>query len=59
MSTSLYETFGSEINYRFTAGKLEAYLDNASINFPLPEASSEILADLAKVKEVEVQKGAK
>ena len=54
MSTSLYETFGSEVNYKFTAGKLEAYLENASIKFPLPEASSEILAELAKVKEVAI-----
>ena len=54
MSTSLYETFGSEINYKFTAGKLEAYLENASVKFPLPEASSQILADLAKVKEVAI-----
>jgi|TARA_B100001094_G_C17956387_1_gene683193 hypothetical protein len=54
MSTSLYETFGSEINYKFTAGKLEAYLENASVKFPLPEASSEILADLAKVKELAI-----
>jgi len=54
MSTSLYETFGSEINYKFTAGKLEAYLENASVKFPLPEASSEILADLAKVKEIAI-----
>ena len=54
MSTSLYETFGSEINYKFTAGKLEAYLENASVKFPLPEASSQILADLAKLKEVAI-----
>tara|TARA_X000000950_G_scaffold261404_1_gene331627 strand:+ start:260 stop:694 length:435 start_codon:yes stop_codon:yes gene_type:complete len=54
MSTSLYETFGSEINYKFTAGKLEAYLENASVKFPLPEASSKILADLAKVKDVAI-----
>ena len=54
MSSSLYETFGSEINYKFTAGKLEAYLENASVKFPLPEASSEILADLAKVKELAI-----
>ena len=54
MSTSLYETFGSEINYKFTAGKLESYLENASVKFPLPEASSEILADLAKVKELAI-----
>ena len=54
MSSSLYETFGSEINYKFTAGKLEAYLDNASVKFPLPEASSEILAELAKVKEIAI-----
>ena len=54
MSTSLYETFGREINYKFTAGKLEAYLENASVKFPLPEASSKILADLAKVKDVAI-----
>lgn len=54
MSTSLYETFGSEIKYRLTQNKLEAYLDNASVKFPVPEASSQLLADLAKVKDVAI-----
>tara|TARA_B100002019_G_C21235639_1_gene582568 strand:+ start:793 stop:1227 length:435 start_codon:yes stop_codon:yes gene_type:complete len=54
MSTSLYETFGSEIKYKLTQDKLVAYLDNASVKFPVPEASSQILADLAKVKDVAI-----
>jgi len=54
MSTSLYETFGSEIKYKVTQDKLVAYLENASVKFPIPEASSELLADLAKVKEVAI-----
>jgi hypothetical protein len=45
-STSLYETFGNEIKYRITSGTVEAYLENSTIRFPLPEASSDILAGL-------------
>jgi hypothetical protein len=47
MSTSLYTTFGNELEYRITNATLEAYLENATIKFPLPEASSTILSELA------------
>lgn len=46
MSTSLYTTFGNEVKYRITQDTLEAYLENATIRFPLPEASSEILSEI-------------
>lgn len=46
MSVSLYTTFGNEISYEISKGVLTAYLQNATINFPLPEASSTLLADL-------------
>jgi hypothetical protein len=48
MSTSLYNTFGNEIQYKFTLNTLTAYLDQATIKFPLPEASSIILSDLTR-----------
>jgi hypothetical protein len=51
-STSLYNTFGNELKYRITAQTLEAYLENATIKFPLPEASSTILGELAPVENV-------
>lgn len=47
MSEKLYTTFGNDIKYRVTKDTLVAYLDNATIKFPLPEASADILADLA------------
>jgi len=47
MSASLYNTFGNEVKYRYNQGVLTAYLENSTINFPLPEASSEILAEIA------------
>jgi|TARA_B110000503_G_scaffold129877_1_gene202612 hypothetical protein len=50
MSTSLYTTFGNEVKYEFRQGVLTAYLENSTINFPLPEATSEILANLAAPK---------
>jgi len=43
MSTSLYETFGNEVNYEIRKDKLVKFLENSTINFPLPEASVEIL----------------
>lgn len=46
MSTSLYDTFGNETSYRVVEGTLYAYLKEATIKFPLPEAGSEILATL-------------
>ena len=51
MSTSMYDTFGGEISYKIANDTLVAYIDNASIKFPLPEASSEILAEIAAPKD--------
>jgi hypothetical protein len=53
MSASLYNTFGNEIKYKYTLNTLVAYLENATIKFPLPEASSTILSDLAPVENVD------
>lgn len=50
MSASLYDTFGNEIGQRITQQTLEQYLEDATIKFVLPEASSEILSALS-VKE--------
>jgi len=46
-SSSLYDTFGNEIKYQMTQGKLAAYFENATIRFPLPEPSAEILKRLS------------
>ena len=46
MSASLYNTFGNEVQYKIAQDTLVAYIDNASIKFPLPEASSEILTEI-------------
>ena len=46
MSASLYDTFGNETSFEVNGGTLIAYLENATINFPLPEAGSQILANL-------------
>tara|TARA_B100000902_G_scaffold318951_1_gene311075 strand:- start:13218 stop:13655 length:438 start_codon:yes stop_codon:yes gene_type:complete len=46
MSTSLYETFGNEVNYEIRKDKLVKFLENSTINFPLPEASVEILTTM-------------
>ena len=43
VSASLYDTFGNEIKYSVTQDKLYNFLKNSTINFPLPEASTEIL----------------
>lgn len=45
-SVSMYDTFGNEVKYRINAGVVEAYLENSTIKFPLPEASSDILGGL-------------
>lgn len=50
MSASLYNTFGNETTYRLTGDTLVAYLKDATIAFPLPEAGSEILATLSDPK---------
>lgn len=41
-----YNTLGNEIKYKITNGELTAYIDNATIKFPLPEASADILGTL-------------
>jgi|TARA_B110000444_G_C18820986_1_gene587712 hypothetical protein len=43
MSASLYDTFGNEISYQVKRGILTAYIDNSTIEFPLPQASAELL----------------
>ncbi len=45
-SKSLYETFGNEVNYEVRRGKLVQFLKNNTINFPLPEASIDILVNM-------------
>jgi len=50
-STSLYDTFGNETKYKFSEGVLIAYLENATVKFPLPEASTEILSTLFEGKD--------
>jgi len=47
MSSSLYNTFGSDIQYKYNQGVLEAFFENSSVKFPLPEATSEILSQIA------------
>jgi hypothetical protein len=50
-STNLYDTFGNEVKYQVTQNTLVAYLENATVKFPIPEASTAILADLFKDKD--------
>jgi len=45
-STSLYDTFGNEIKYQLIEDTIVAYLEKATIKFPVPEASVEILEKL-------------
>jgi hypothetical protein len=47
-SVSLYDTFGNETKYQYNEDTLVAYLENATIKFPLPEASTDILSSLFK-----------
>lgn len=48
MSASLYDTFGNEISYDLRRGILTAYIEDATIDFPLPQASAEILGSFKK-----------
>ena len=45
-STSLYDTFGNEVKYQISQSTLIAYLENATVKFPIPEASTDILSKL-------------
>lgn len=49
-STSLYDTFGNEVKYQITQNTLVAYLENATVKFPIPEASTELLSKLFQDK---------
>ena len=51
MSSSLYDTFGNEPKVTLTGDTLVYYLENATIKFPLPEASTDILSKLADPRE--------
>jgi hypothetical protein len=51
MSASLYDTFGNQTKYDIVGDTLVAYLKDATIKFPLPEAASEQLATLIDPKE--------
>ena len=46
-STPLYNTFGNEIKYKIVHDTLVAYLENATVKFPLPEAGVDMLVNLA------------
>lgn len=50
-STSLYDTFGNEVKYQISQNTLIAYLENATVKFPLPEASTDILSKLFQDKD--------
>lgn len=47
-SVSLFEKFGNETKYQVIQDTIVAYLEKATIKFPLPEASVEILEKLTK-----------
>ena len=50
-SSSLYETFGNEVKYQISQNTLIAYLENATVKFPIPEASTDILSKLFQDKD--------
>jgi hypothetical protein len=45
-STSLFDTFGNEVKRTRNKDVLVQYLENSTVNFVLPEASTEILSKL-------------
>jgi hypothetical protein len=47
-SSSLYDTFGNEPRYEVRRGKLAAFFENNTVNFPLPEASVKILTEISE-----------
>lgn len=53
-STSLYDTFGNERKYQITENTLIAYLENATVKFPIPEASTDILSKLFDQKDAPI-----
>jgi hypothetical protein len=53
-STSLYDTFGNEVKYQISQNTLIAYLENATVKFPIPEASTDILSKLFQDKDTSI-----
>jgi hypothetical protein len=53
-STSLYNTFGNEVRYQISQNTLVAYLENATVKFPIPEASTDILSKLFQDKDTPI-----
>ena len=53
-STSLYDTFGNEVKYQISQNTLIAYLENATVKFPIPEASTDILSKLFEDKDAAI-----
>ena len=47
-SQSLYETFGNSRNYQVLNDVLTIFLENSTVDFPLPQASAEILGSFKK-----------
>lgn len=47
-SSNLYDTFGNEPRYEVRRGKLAAFFENSTVNFPLPDASVKILTEIAQ-----------
>jgi len=45
-SSSMFETFGNENKQTISRSTLVQYLENSTVSFPLPEASTSILATL-------------
>lgn len=46
-SSSLFDTFGNETKQKIDKSTLVKYLENATVKFPIPEASTDILAQFA------------
>lgn len=50
-SVNLYDTFGNEVKYQITQNTLVQYLENSTVKFPIPEASTDILSKLFENKD--------
>jgi len=59
MSASLYDTFGNSVKYQVVQDTLVAYLEDATIKFPLPQASAEILSELTSTTKTKTYDTAK
>lgn len=50
-STNIYDTFGNEVTLRVAQDTLAQYIENSTVNFPLPEAATQILQNLLSENE--------